>query len=51
MVFATIIHGTIDNIWRDVLLIICIAISLLANNGRFSLGKLGVPILLSWIWA
>lgn len=49
MVFATLIHGTIDNIWRDVLLIICIAISLLANNGRFSLGKLGVPILLSWI--
>jgi hypothetical protein len=49
MLFDAIIPGSIDNLWRDVLIILSFFLLLGKKRGRMKLGNYGMVIILMWI--
>ncbi|MCI8352321.1 MAG: hypothetical protein HFJ58_01670 [Clostridia bacterium] len=48
MLFDIIIKGNLDNLWRDILLIVCFVGLIFVNNKKIRLGRYGISIALMW---
>lgn len=51
LLFEYLIPGSIDNLWRDIVIVLCLLIVIINNKGNIKFGKYGLSIFLMWIIA